>query len=176
MAAVFILIEMICIGTRSQSVMIGTLIFNFGIISIYQYVCTKFNHFCFMVEKIIRDIDGNVITEKPIGEVEIIRLPFRCVIKRNGQEDATKGNRVAVRCSLFTVKNSTIHKFNSVLWGFNVTWLNHRIGRILNFANRDFFGDTWKDAFEQAENYFNDGCNKYEYLIHEREQALKNAE
>lgn len=29
-----------------------------------------------MIQKIIRDTDGNVITEKPIGEIEIIRPPL----------------------------------------------------------------------------------------------------
>lgn len=53
-----------------------------------------------MIQKIIRDTDGNVITEKPVGEIEIIRPPFRCIIKREGQEDAEKGNRIVVRCSV----------------------------------------------------------------------------
>lgn len=52
-----------------------------------------------MIRKIVRDTEGNIITERPIGEIEIIRPPFRCIIKRNGQEDAKK--RKSCSCKMF---------------------------------------------------------------------------
>lgn len=129
-----------------------------------------------MIKKIVRDTEGNIITERPISEIEIIRPPFRCIIKRNGQEDPNKGNRVIVKCSFFTTESPIIRRFNFDLWGIYCVVLNGRIGKVTNFANRDFLSDTWKDAFEQAERCFCEGCDQYERLIFEREQALKNAE
>ena len=52
-----------------------------------------------MIQKIVKDTEGNVITERPIGEIEIIRPPFRCIIKRDGQEDAEK--RESCSCKMF---------------------------------------------------------------------------
>ena len=57
-----------------------------------------------MIRKIVRDTEGNIITERPIGEIEIIRPPFRCIIKRNGQEDAKKGNRAYSGAYPFTFR------------------------------------------------------------------------
>lgn len=129
-----------------------------------------------MIQKIIRDTEGYIITERPIGEIEIIRPPFRCIIKREGQEDAEKGNRVVVRCSVLILGNSNIHKFKSDLWGRNAAYWNSRVHLINNFMTKTFRDTTWGEAFVQAEKYFNEECDKYEHFLFEREQALKNAE
>ena len=129
-----------------------------------------------MIQKIVKDTEGNVITERPIGEIEIIRPPFRCIIKRDGQEDAEKGNRVVVRCLVLILANSKIHKFKSYLWGRNAFYWHNRVHIINNFITKTFCDITWGGAFALAEKYFNDECDKYEHLLFEREQALKNAE
>ena len=129
-----------------------------------------------MIKKIVRDTEGNVITERPIGEIEIIRSPFRCIITREGQENAEKGNRVIARCSVLILANSKIHKFKLDLWGHNAAYWNSRVHLINNFIVKTFCDITWRGAFVQAENYFNAECDKYEHLLFEREQVLKNAE
>ena len=129
-----------------------------------------------MIRKIVRDTEGNIITERPIGEIEIIRPPFRCIIKRNGQEDAKKGNRVVVRCSVLILPNSKIHKFKLDLWGCKAIYWHNRVHIISNFITTTFCDITWGGAFGLAEKFFNDECDKYEHLLFESEQALKNAE
>lgn len=47
---------------------------------------------------------------------------------------------------------------------------------INSFIVKTFCDITWRGAFAQAEKYFNDECDKYERLLFEREQALKNAD
>lgn len=129
-----------------------------------------------MIQKIIRDTEGNLIAERPIGEIEIIRPPFRCVIKRNGQEKPEKGNQVVVECSPLVCEDSEVYEFSVVLWRFTAKVWNDRKCNLRNTVKENFSGNTWKEAFEKAEKYFNDVCDKYEHLLFERDQALKNAE
>lgn len=129
-----------------------------------------------MIQKIIRDTEGNVITERPIGEIELIRPPFRCIIKRNGQEDPQKGNKVVVQCSPLVCEGTDVYEFDVVFWGFKAKVWNNKKSNIRNTVKKNIVGNTWKEAFEQAEFYFNEGCDQYERLLFEREQALKNAE
>lgn len=125
-----------------------------------------------MIQKIIRDTDGNVITEKPIGEIEIIRPPFKCVIKRNGQESPEKGNRVIVQLVPFVFNDSMVCEFNISFFRLGTKYINKNKKGVAEL----FWDNTWKGAFEQAESYFNAECIKYERLLFERDQALKNAE
>lgn len=125
------------------------------------------------MERIIRDTDGNVISERPIGEIEIIRPPFRCIIRRDGQESPEKGNGVSVRCIPSTIVEMEVYRFSIVLWGASMgVWIAGR----RDYNGSCFIGNTWKEAFEKAEIYFNEGCDNYERLVFERKQALKNAE
>lgn len=92
-----------------------------------------------MIQKIIRDTDGNVITERPVGEIEIIRPPFRCIIKRNGQENPDKGNRVSVRCTPSTIANMEVSRFSIVLWGASMgVWIEGR----RDYNGSCFIGNT----------------------------------
>ena len=125
-----------------------------------------------MIQKIVRDIDGNVITERPIGEIEIIRPPFKCVIKREGQENHELGNRVVVLCTPYIIDNSMVCEFNSYFFEEEIWCLN----KVRKGACKRFLDNVWNGAFAQAEKYFNDECDRYEHLLFEREQALKNAE
>lgn len=81
-----------------------------------------------------------------------------------------------VKCSVLILANSKIHKFKSDLWGRNAAYWNSRVHIISNFITKTFRDTTWREAFVQAEQYFNEGCDKYECLLFEREQAFKNAE
>lgn len=123
------------------------------------------------MKKIIKDLNENIITEMPIGSIEIIRPPFKCLITRKGQEDPEIGNRVIVTCIVTLFSESKIVPFNESIFGKYCRYWNDEYQK-----TEDFIDTTWAKAFEQAEIYFKEECSRYERLVSERELFLKNAE